>query len=247
MEKEGLVVRKTKNMEQINYQYGQGSCLLIKKLDLLLFPLYKIIPFTYANIYMRNFSDLMSTNRKITMIDLGCGHGGVVSLFRFPKKFEITGVDIYGPYVKLARKRGVYKEVFKADVRKIGTKKKYDIVLANHVLEHMSKKDGRNFLKKIEKIATKRVIIAAPIGEFPRGEVDSNSFQTHKSSWTVEEMRNLGYIVSAQGLKIFWRDENIVAKIGILSYLLFFVSLLCTPLLKIRPELGTYMICRKDI
>lgn len=232
---------------EIEYMGQKGNSSLMRRIDSILMPLYRVLPFTYWGIYFRNFKDLASEKNKITLLDLGCGDGSAMAYLNLPKNFEITGVDIFKPYLDLAKKKRIYKRLIHKDVRKISLRKKYDIVVLNHILEHMTKKEGRNLLEKIEKIAKKRIILALPVGDLPQDEYDSNPYQKHKSAWSVEEMKNLGYEVKAQGLKMLFGDNNVVAKYGVFSYFLFILSLILTPILLFKPELGIYMICRKDV
>lgn len=185
--------------------------------------------------------------KTMTVLDLGCGDGSAVEFLGLPENFEMIDVDIFEPYLKLAKRRGIYKKLVKADIREFYPKEKFDIVLASHVLEHLEKNDGLKLIKKIEKFSKKRVIIACPIGDLPQEEYDNNPFQVHRSSWTVNEMKNLGYEVRSQGLKALWGNENVVLKYGLFSYILFPISILSFPVLLLKPELGTYMICVKDV
>lgn len=229
-------------------QMGEsGSNRLMRIIDGYLLFLYKKIPFTYANLYKRNFQDLSRSKIGVTLLDLGCGDGSAIASVGLSNNFAITGMDIFDEYLKLARKRGVYKRLIKGDIKKLSIGRKYDVVVANHILEHLTKKDGVRFLNKIEKIAKKRVIIALPIGNLPQDEYDENSYQLHRSAWLPGDFISRGYTVRSQGLKILWGSQNIVSKFGLFSYVLFVISTLSFPLLSIFPSLGTYMICRKDI
>ena len=224
-----------------------GSNRLMRRIDSFLVGMYRQVPFTYIWLFKRNFDKFIKSRRKTSVLDIGCGDGSAIERLNLPRNFEITGIDIYEPYLKIAKGKKIYKRLIKMDARKIEVNKKYDIVLASHILEHLDRAEGERFIKKLEKIAKKRVIIAAPIGYFPQDEYDSNPYQEHKSHWSVDDLRKLGYSISSQGLKIFWGNENIVKKYGVFSYFLFLISIICTLLLLVKPELGTYMICRKDV
>ena len=208
---------------------------------------YKQIPFTYFGKFYRPFREYLDSNEKITVLDLGCGDGSATKNLGLPKNFEITGVDIFPPYLRIARQQKVYKKLIQMDVAKYRPDKKYDIVMTLHVLEHFNKTDGLRYLKRIEKFAVKKVIVATPIGHFPQAEYDKNPHQLHKSYWMPKEMIKRGYKVEVQGLRILWGNENVGVKYGIFSYLLFLISGLLTPLLRLNPDLGTYMICEKKI
>lgn len=218
---------------------------IVRKVDLALMDLYRNLPLSYLWIYRRSFGNLLKRKSPVTMLDIGCGDGGGTQNLSLPKSFEITGVDIFQPYINIAKKRNLYKRIIKADVRKLSYKKKYDVVLVSHILEHMSKEDGVKLINKLENITKKRLIIISPIGDILQHDTDGNKHQVHVSSWSVEDMEKLGFNVKTQGFRLLWGGENIVAKYGILSYLFFIVSYIFSPLLLISPNLGTYMICTK--
>jgi len=234
-------------MKKLSYMGQDESIELVRRIDSFLVGIYRKVPFTYIWIFRRSFKKFLNSKEKITLLDVGCGDGSVLERLNLPKNFEVTGIDIYEPYLRLARKKGIYKRLIRLNVRKITTKEKYDIVLASHILEHLDRKEGEKFIEKLEKIAKKRVIVITPVGCFPQEEYDENPYQKHKSHWEVNDLRRLGYSVTSQGLRFLWGNENVVKKYKIFSYLFFFISWLSTPLLFIKPELGTYMICVKNI
>ena len=83
------------------------------------------------------------------------------------------------------------------------------------VLEHLTKKEGYELIKKMESIAKRKIIISTPNGFLPQEEHDSNKLQIHKSGWTVDEFKNLGYKVEGiGGLKILRKGEKTEFKYG---------------------------------
>lgn len=233
-------------VKKISYMGEENASLWMRKIDGHLLGLYRILPFTYLGLFRSAFGDLLSSRGKITMLDLGCGDGSATQSLNLPDNFEITGVDIFKPYLDLAKDKGIYKKLIRTDVRSFNPRGKFDILVAAHILEHFDKSEGRKFLKKAESLAKKKVIIIIPIGEHPQETYDDNRHQEHKSSWQVIEMRDLGYSVRAHGLRALWGSENVVFKYRLFSYILFLISDLLFPLLFLKPEWGTYMICVKN-
>ncbi len=208
--------------------------------------IYRILPFTYIGMVRSAFGELLKIKSNLDMLDLGCGDGSATKNLGLPKNFKIIGVEIFKPYLPLAKEKGIYTKLLNKDVRKITASKKTDIVLAAHILEHFTKEEGRKFLKQVENLARKKIIIIVPIEDNPQEMYDKNQYQEHKSSWKINEMKERGYEIKAHGLKLLWGNNNVVQKYKIFSYFLFIISDLFYPLLSIRPELGTYMICVKD-
>ena len=225
----------------------EGTNLLVTKIDNILMSFYKKLPFTYLGILRKSFGKYLHTSDQITLLDLGCGDGTMLERLELPGNFVITGVDIFEPYLKIAKRKGIYKRLIKRDARLFNSRNKFDIVLASHVLEHLTKTQGIKFIKKLENLACKSVIIATPIGDLPQDEYDSNPNQIHQSEWSVLEFKDMGYKINSQGLKLLWGNQNIVKEYGIFSYVFFLISTLSQPLLRIFPNLGTYMICYKEI
>lgn len=82
------------------------------------------------------------------LLDVGCGFGWVVAEAQ-KRGFTATGIDEAKPYITLG------KWILRADLRhasleKFSAKEKFDVVVLNHVLEHIKK--PKDFLAKIRKL-----------------------------------------------------------------------------------------------
>ena len=68
-----------------------------------------------------------------TILDLGCGTGSHDFILA-KKGYQVTGVDLSGSMLKIAKKRrqelNLQADFFKADIRKINLKKKFDAVIS---------------------------------------------------------------------------------------------------------------------
>lgn len=200
-------------------------------------------PLSYWGIVKRMVGDNFST-----ILDVGCGTGTQIEIINTDNKYQVTGIDIYEPYIKECKKKGIYKKVIKGDARKMNfPKKSFDVVICFHVIEHMTKNEGFAIIKKLETIARKRVVLALPIGHLHQEAFDENKHQEHKSAWYPNYFKMRGYTVVGQGLRFIYKQENIVKKYGIFSFFFFFFSMLFQPILFIKPEYGVYMICKKDL
>lgn len=128
-----------------------------------------------------------------TVLDLGCGRNSPIQYISIP---YTMGVEVFDPYLAESRAKGIHNEYVKYDVRKIEFKENsFDAVLALDLLEHLTKKEGINLIKKMEKIAKKKVIIFTPNGFLFQEEYDENIWQTHKSGWAVKELKDLNFKV----------------------------------------------------
>lgn len=222
----------------------------MRRIDTALMPLYHLLPTTYMGIFYRAFNSGLPPDRKITVLDIGCGDGYSISSLHLPGNFSVTGVDIFDKYLRMAKSTGAYSKVVRGEALAYlsSHRQKYDVVIASHILEHMTKADGYRFIKLLEKAASRRVIISCPIGYISQDDdYDHNSHQKHRAGWTVAEMHDLGYRVRSQGMKFLWHDSNLVLKYGLASYGLFLISNLLQPVLWLYPQLGTYMVTTKEL
>jgi len=138
-----------------------------------------------------------------TILDVGCGSNSPIR--NYAGKTYCIGVDISGPSIKKSRDQKIHEEYYEMDVLKINEKFKpdsFDCVLALDLIEHLSKSDGLKLISMMEEIASKRVVIFTPNGFFGQDEYDDNPWQLHRSGWTVEEMKAMGYrVIGINGWK----------------------------------------------
>jgi len=64
----------------------------------------------------------------------------------------------------------------------------------------------------MEKIAKKKIILFTPNGFLYQGKYDNNDYQIHKSGWSLNEMKKMGYkVFGMSGYKGF-RSEHAKIK-----------------------------------
>ena len=136
-----------------------------------------------------------------SVLDLGCGSKSPLRFLK--RRIYSIGVDAFAPAVKKSKKAGIHSKYVKADIAKIKiNSKSVDCVIAIDVLEHLSKEDGLELISKMEGAARKGVVIFTPNGFLHQHEFDKNKWQIHKSGWSVDELRKMGYSVKGvNGLK----------------------------------------------
>ena len=107
-----------------------------------------------------------------------------------------VGVELFEPYLKESKKSGIHNQYIKADIRKVELKpKSFDAVVLLDVLDHLTKEEGHELIRKMEKWARKKIIIFTPNGLVWQDGYDNNSLQEHKSGWSVEELEKFGFKV----------------------------------------------------
>jgi len=140
-----------------------------------------------------------------TILDIGCGPSSPLQ-YCSNIKYSV-GVEPFKPYLEESKKKKIHTKYLNKKIEELDfPANSFDAVIMIEVLEHLPKKVGREILKKAEKWARKKVIISTPNGFLP-GE-DSNPFQSHRSGWKIEEVRNYGYIAYGLAGWKFLRKKN---------------------------------------
>jgi len=187
-----LYKKHRKNYKEIYTTCGDISQLKFLKLRLRS-PIELVSP-----LYMRLFPDWLKILRKELVncdrvLDLGCGYNSTLQYCNVP--FSV-GVESFNPYLQESKKKGIHNQYIKADIRKIEFQPEaFDAVVAIEVLEHLTKQEGAQLLNKMERWATKKIIITTPNGYLWQDGYDDNPLQEHKSGWSIEELRNFEFKV----------------------------------------------------
>jgi len=166
-----------------------------------------------------------------SVLDIGCGARSPLADLK--KTFYSVGVDIFEPSIRQSEKAKLHDEYILGDIlklKKILKQRKFDVVVALDIVEHLEKKDGWKLLEEMERVAKKKVIILTPYGFTQQHPYEENPYQIHKSGWYPEEFKKLGYqVYGMRGLR-FIRGECATIKYkpwffwGIISSLSQFVT-----------------------
>ena len=181
-----------------------------------------------------------------SILDVGCGKSSPVQYL--PKRGHLVGVDLFKPSIEKSRAKGIHDEYHVMNVLDIDKKFKpssFDAVIALDLIEHLTKEEARNLIKKMERIAKKIIIVFTPNGFFHQDEFDKNVLQEHKSGWETHEMRKLGFkVVGVHGwrplrAKVVDRNDRLVRVI----WLFLDISQLYV---RDRPDKAFQILCSKD-
>lgn len=143
-----------------------------------------------------------------SVLDLGCGPSTPIKNIKH-LKFSL-GVEAFKPYLDISKRQKIHHKYLQKNILDVDfPKNSFDAVILIEVLEHLSKKDGFKIIKLANKWAKKKIIISTPNQYFPMGKVDSNPYQEHKSGWSLQQLKKLGFKVNGvSGLKLFYKEEN---------------------------------------
>lgn len=181
-----------------------------------------------------------------SVLDVGCGSNSVIGTF--PKIFYSEGIDIYEPSIKESKRRKIHAKYIVGDILDIDEyykEKSFEAVIALDVVEHLEKKDARMLLKKMEKIAEKRIIILTPNGFIQQGDHKDNPYQKHKSGWSRRDFEKEGYVV--YGLRSFKFLRGELAIIKLKPWLIWgLFAFITEPLLYYFPDLSFDLFAIKN-
>ncbi len=182
-----------------------------------------------------------------SVLDVGCGADS--PLGKVKKKFYSEGIDIFEESINQSKKRKIHDRYVVSDIRKIDTIYKsnsFDAVVALDVIEHLRKKESLHLIKKMERIAKKKVMLLTPNGFYHQDAYDDNPYQVHRSEWSIKDLEKLGYkVYGLRGFK-YLRGEYATIK----HKPWFFwgaIALFSEPLLYFFPSLSYHLFAVKDV
>ncbi|KKS42411.1 MAG: Methyltransferase type 11 [Candidatus Kuenenbacteria bacterium GW2011_GWA2_42_15] len=164
-----------------------------------------------------------------TVLDLGCGAD---SPLKHCKNIKYSlGVEAFGSYLEKTKQQKIHNEYWHKKIEEIDLPaKSFDAVILIEVLEHLSKEQGYEILKKAEKWAKKKIIFTTPNGFIAQNEIAGNKLEKHISDWNYAEIKKLGFKVNGlAGLKYLRQerpgrpDDNLLSSIRFKPKLFWFM------------------------
>lgn len=159
----------------------------------------------FRNQYPRLLEKELVGGNLESVLDVGCGSSSPIRSFssRIPKT---VGADGFLPSIEKSRAQGIHGDYVQVpDFAKIQDHfkpKSFDAVVALDVIEHFEKPQALEFIRKLEAIARKKVVLFTPHGFLAQGVYDGNDFQLHRCGFEVEELKALGYrVIGVHGWK----------------------------------------------
>jgi predicted TPR repeat methyltransferase len=141
-----------------------------------------------------------------TILDLGCGKNSPILQLNLHAR--TIGVDVFDAYLNKDKEVN-HTDYVKADLRTAEFKNNsIEVVVALDVIEHLPKEDGLHLMDKMERWASKKVIIFTPNGFIQNSISDSNVYQQHTSGYHAGEFIARGYKVYGMNGWRFLRKEG---------------------------------------
>jgi SAM-dependent methyltransferase len=187
-------------------------------------------------------------NREYDILDVGCGDGERIELIDPTTRYRSVGIDLSPSRLMKAKRRGVYEDCVACDATRIPfIERSFTTVLCAHTIEHLEKNSGVMLISRIQEMADSQVIITTPVGYLDVDEFVEDPLMRHKSGYTPQEMRSMGFHVRGQGI-FFWR--YLYGKKGLmrvfpppLTYLALVLFYLLEPIAHTFPGAAVHMFC----
>jgi len=144
----------------------------------------------FFNLLKKNFGDAK------TVLELGAGEDSYINFE--DRDFHITALDLHKPSIEKSKKQNNFNRYILGDAKEISTifdRDSFDVVTSFDLIEHFEKNEGYKLLEDMAIVAKRKVIVYTPNGFVPQQATADNPFQEHKSGWTFQEMKKLGFEV----------------------------------------------------
>jgi len=95
------------------------------------------------------FKEKISGNRNLKILDIGCGFGALLLSLKNEGFLNIRGIDSSAPAVEYCRQKNLNVELIELKNFLAKNQEKFDLICANHLIEHLKKEEIIETLKKI--------------------------------------------------------------------------------------------------
>ena len=181
------------------------------------------------------------------ILDVGCGKHSSLAYTIDHSEFEVVGLDIFEPYLKEAKYKGVCPQVVVGDARSLPFKdKSFDVVTCIEVIEHLEKERGEQVLSELERVSKWLVVISTPIGKCRQHAYDQNPFQEHRSTWSVQDLEARGFKIRGKGLKGMNGDRSNQLLPYFLQPLQYIIEVIATLFSYFFPKIAASAIAWKE-
>lgn len=145
-----------------------------------------------------------ATDPDKSLLSLCCGIGLELE---FLQTQDITAVDLAQQYLDEVKHRCPQAKTVLSDAleyTKAQPDNSVDVISIIDGIEHMDKESGIELIKEMQRVSRKEILLFTPQGPGEDGYLKNephnawgiegaDHFQTHKSGWTVEELKEYGF------------------------------------------------------
>ncbi len=167
---------------------------------------------------------LIPKSKDIAILDIGCGFGSLIRMFKNKGFTKLKGIDLSESQVKVAHANGLNQEIEVADIHQFLSDKtgQFDVITGIDIIEHFSKDELVELLNIIKKSLKPGgiAIFRTPNNDAPFASVYANGDFTHENymnaSSATQLSLSLGFInveVHASHLEVEGLLKEIIRKI----------------------------------
>ena len=131
------------------------------------------------------------------ILDVGSGFGFWGWILRAHRQGNphITGIEINEERLQRCSEVGMYDQLLKIDVRDWLPLEEYDLIIVSHIIEHLSKSEGKILINKMKVACKGMLIVTCPEGDTrsPLSENDPPDDE-HISVWKKDDFMKMGMI-----------------------------------------------------
>jgi len=182
-----------------------------------------------------------------SVLDVGCGVASPLAALDVDA-FSI-GLDRCLPDLRRARSAGTHRVLVCADastVDELFAPRSIDAVVALDVIEHLEREAGLALVRRLERVARRRVVVFTPNGFVPQPGTAENPWQEHRAGFSVRDMRDLGYRV--RGIHGLWPLFGAFGECRLRPGALWRrVADGTAPIVYLLPTLAFGLLCVKDL
>jgi hypothetical protein len=183
-----------------------------------------------------------------SLLDVGCGGNSPIGRFRV-KPTRSVGVDLFPQWIEESRLKGMHDSYELLPATRILERfgpGSFDVVLCCDLLEHLNRVDGEDLLLQAARVARERVVVLTPNGFVAQEATFGNPWQVHRSGWSAQTMRSLGFDVHGLNGLRWLRGER-----GLIRFrprrLWGMMSRVSEPLVWRAPRLAFHILCVKRV
>jgi len=126
------------------------------------------------------------------LLDLGCGDGSLIAELSRRIKADLTGADISGPAIEIARRNVPGATFLQLDLNAPSLPGRYDVVVLSEVLEHIE--DDEAVLRQAA-AAAPHVVISVPGGPADKVDRRYGHFRNYAGNLLKEKLERTGFEV----------------------------------------------------
>lgn len=152
------------------------------------------------------WSKFLPENKNTSILEIGCGDGGLVYWLHHKGYHQVVGVDLSAEQIAVGRQLGV-QNLHEADLIEFlhQSEKGFDLIIARDVFEHFTRQDFYETLCLIKQKLNKdgALVIQSPNGQGLHFTHYYYSDITHEIPFTVSSLRQLGLAAGFGAVEAF--------------------------------------------